>query len=66
MVWLYNSLTDARPLNSAQSEQQFELKTKLPDGADDYRYIDVSLEPADDNRNHSGQSVARLPLSSLK
>ena len=66
VVWLYNSLTDARPLNRAQSEQEFELKTKLPAGAEKYRYVDVSLEPADDNRNHSGQSVVRVPLSSLR
>ena len=34
VVWLYNSLTDARPLNSAQSEQEFDLETKLPEGAE--------------------------------
>ena len=57
---------DARPLNQPQPEPEFELKAKLPEGAESYRYLDVSLEPADDNRNHSGQSVLRLPLSSLR
>jgi hypothetical protein len=66
VVWLYNSLSEARPLNSPQPQKAFELEAKLPQGAERYRFVDVSLEPADDNRNHSGQSVLRVPLSSLR
>lgn len=66
VVWLYDSLTDARPLNQPQSKSAFELKAKLPEGAGRYRYLDISREPADENRNHSGESVLRVPLSSLK
>jgi len=65
-VWLYNSLSEARPLNRPQSTRAFELKTRLPKGANRYRFVDVSLEPADGNDNHSGQSVLRVPLSSLR
>ena len=61
-VWLYNSLSDARPLNGLRNEKEFELKTKLPEGADRYEFLDVSLEPADQNGNHSGQSVLRAPV----
>jgi hypothetical protein len=66
VVWLYDSIADARPLNRARSESEFELRTKLPEGAEDYRFIDVSLQPAGDDRNHSGQSVVRVPLSELQ
>jgi hypothetical protein len=65
-VWLYNSLGDARPLNRAQTKRAFELKTKLPEGADRYRFLDISREPDDGNSNHSGQSVLRVPLSRLQ
>ena len=58
-VWLYNSIIDARSLGSPKS-------AKLPAGASRYRYLDVSLEPADGNRNHSGRSVLRVPLKKLR
>jgi hypothetical protein len=41
------------------------LDLKLPGNATHYRYVDVSLEPADGNPNHSGESVLRVPLSKL-
>lgn len=66
VVWLYNSLSEARPLSQPQSKSAFELMTALPQAAGRYRFIDVSLEPADSNRNHSGQSVLRVPLSDLR
>ena len=67
VVWLYNSLSDARPLTRPQRfEKAFDVKAALPQNADRYRFIDVSLELEDDNRNHSGQSVLRVPLSELR
>jgi hypothetical protein len=66
VTWLYNSISDARPLNRPQRARKFDLKAKLPEGADRYRFIDVSLEPADDNQNHSGESVLRSPLPKLR
>ena len=38
---------------------------KLPPDASDYRFLDVSSEPADANPNHSGASVLRAPLAEL-
>ena len=66
VVWLYSSLSEARPLSGPQSEGAFDLTTALPEGAGRYRFIDVSLEPADSNRNHSGQSVLRVPTAGLR
>jgi len=66
VVWLYNSLSEARPLNRPRSERAFQLDAKLPEGAERYRFIDISREPGDDNRNHSGESVLRVPISKLR
>ncbi len=66
VVWLYNSVFESRPLTRPRSEGSFRLETRLPDGWERFRFIDVSREPADSNRNHSGQSVLRVPLSALR
>ena len=42
------------------------VSAKLAAAPAGYRYLDVSLEPADGNPNHSGQSVLRVPLRSLR
>jgi hypothetical protein len=57
-VWAYNSVIDAKPLGSAKD-------ARLPGNARSYKYLDVSLEPADGNANHSGQSVLRVPMKKL-
>jgi hypothetical protein len=58
-VWAYNSVIDAKPIGTPKS-------AKLPADAKDYRYVDVSIEPADGNANHSGRSVLRVPLKQLQ
>lgn len=63
-IWLYDSVIDAKSLGSSQ-DTRIDLDARLPDGARDYRYVDVSLEPADGNRNHSGQSILRVPVDEL-
>jgi hypothetical protein len=63
-VWLYNSVIDAVSLTKVQGTK-LSLDLKLPANASHYRYVDVSLEPADGNPNHSGESVLRAPLSKL-
>jgi hypothetical protein len=63
-VWLYDSIIDAKALGASQ-ETKIDLDAKLPANAKDYEYVDVSLEPADDNPNHSGQSVLRVPVAKL-
>jgi Anti-sigma-K factor rskA len=64
-VWLYNNEIDAVPVTSFSSGSAT-VHAKLPVSPAGYRYLDVSLEPADGNPNHSGQSVLRAPLRSLR
>ncbi len=63
-VWLYDSIIDAKSLGASQGTK-IDLDAKLPANARDFEYVDVSLEPADGNPNHSGQSVLRIPVDKL-
>ena len=63
-AWLYNDVTDAIPLGTFR-EGAGQLPLRLPARSRGYRFLDVSLEPADSNRNHSGDSVLRAPLDDL-
>jgi hypothetical protein len=60
-VWLYNSIADAQRVGELQSTNGT-VNARLPGNWQDYRYVDVSLEPPDRNPNHSGQSVLRAPV----
>jgi hypothetical protein len=64
-VWLYNDEIDAVPVTTFHTASAT-VKAKLPAAASRYRYVDVSLEPQDGNPNHSGDSILRVPLSSLR
>ena len=64
-VWLYNDEIDTVPVTSFRSGNAT-VKAKLPKSSTGYRYLDVSLEPADGNPNHSGDSVLRVPLRALR
>ena len=44
----------------------FALRTRLPRDPARYRYIDISREPLDGNRNHSGASVLRFACRVLE
>jgi hypothetical protein len=63
-AWLYNDIADAVPLGTFRAGSG-RLPVRLPARAARYRYLDVSLEPADANRNHSGDSVLRARLAKL-
>jgi hypothetical protein len=63
-AWLYNSVIDAVPLGTAASPHVV-LDKALPANARRYRYVDISLEPADGNPTHSGDSFLRVPLAKL-
>ena len=63
-VWLYNSVVSAESLGTI-TEGDGRLEVQLPATAGRYRFLDVSLEPADGNLNHSGDSVLRAPLRNL-
>jgi anti-sigma-K factor RskA len=64
-VWLYNDEIDAVPVTSFRAGNAT-VKTTLPKSWAGYRYLDISLEPADGNPNHSGQSLMRVPLRALR
>jgi Anti-sigma-K factor rskA, C-terminal len=61
-AWLYNSVADAVQLGTFRAGSG-RLAVRLPARAARYRFVDVSLEPADSNRNHSGQSIMRTRLT---
>ena len=42
-----------------------EVDKVLPADPSGYKYIDVSREPIDDNPNHSGASLMRVPIAEL-
>src|SRR5918992_1558413 len=60
-VWLYNSPQDATSLGAQVTDQRgtYQGAGALPDDYERYRFVDVSLEPIDRQRAHSGQSVLR-------
>ena len=61
VVWLYDSITEARALAGFRRGQA-RVTARLPANFSRYRFIDVSREAADGNPNHSGESVLRVPL----
>jgi Anti-sigma-K factor rskA/Sigma-70, region 4 len=67
-VWLYNSPRDARSLGAQVTDQRGALQGAgpLPDNYRRYGFVDLSLEPIDRNRAHSGQSVLRGRLRALR
>ena len=63
-VWLYNSVVQAQSLGTIR-DGSGRLDVSLPADARRYEFLDVSLEPADRNQNHSGDSVLRASLREL-
>lgn len=63
-VWLYNSIFDAVGV-ARVARGSFALRARLPRDPARYRYVDISREPLDDNRLHSGASVLRVRMSRL-
>jgi hypothetical protein len=63
-VWLYNAITDAVLIDRVVGTS-LNIDEVLPADPADYKYIDVSQEPIDDNPNHSGASVMRIPVDEL-
>ena len=63
-VWLYNAVTDAVLIDRVVGTS-LEIDEVLPVDPAGYKYIDVSNEPIDDNPNHSGASVMRIPVDEL-
>lgn len=70
-VWLFDSEQDAFSLGvqqtSEEGEQQinFAGEAVLPDDWRDYRLIDISREPIDEDESHSGRSVLRVQTAEI-
>jgi Anti-sigma-K factor rskA/Sigma-70, region 4 len=66
-VWLYNSRGDAKTLGGQVTDQQgnYQAIGPLPADFENYRFIDISREPLDQQRGHSGTSVLRGRLPEL-
>lgn len=60
-VWLYNSDTDARSLGAQVTDRQgtYQGAGPLPRDFARFKFIELSREPVDENRKHSGNSVLR-------
>ena len=60
-VWLYNSRRDAKSLGAQVTDRRgtYQGAGPLPSDFAKYRFIDVSREPIDQNRGHSGRSILR-------
>jgi sigma-70-like protein len=67
-VWLYNSPKDAKSLGAqvTDSKGTYQGAGPLPSDYARFKFIDVSREPIDQNRSHSGQSVLRGQLGKLR
>jgi hypothetical protein len=64
VVWLYNAASDAVGV-ARVARGSFAFRTRLPLDPRRYRYIDISREPMDGNRNHSGASLLRVRIKRL-
>jgi hypothetical protein len=58
-------VVDSRPIDRSATAR-IHLTARLPAGWRRFRHIDISFEPKDGNRSHSGQSVARLATRNLR
>ena len=67
-VWLYNSPSDARAIGAQVTDARgnYQGAGPLPANYKHYACIDVSREPLDNNRAHSGNSVLRGRLGPFK
>jgi hypothetical protein len=67
-VWLYNSQGDAKTLGGQVTDQQgnYQAVGPLPADFENYRFIDISREPLDRQRGHSGASVLRGRMPKLR
>jgi hypothetical protein len=67
-VWLYNSQGDARTLGGQVTDRQgnYQAIGNLPGDFEQYRFIDISREPLDQQRGHSGESVLRGRMPRLR
>jgi Anti-sigma-K factor rskA/Sigma-70, region 4 len=67
-VWLFNSQDDARSMGAQLTDRQgnYQGAGVLPEGYEDYQFLDISRETVDQNAAHSGDSVLRGRLDDLQ
>jgi len=67
-VWLYNSPKDAESIGIQVTDKRgtYQGAGALPKDYAKFRYIDVSREPIDRNQAHSGNSVLRGRMPTLR
>jgi hypothetical protein len=69
-VWLYNSPDDARSLGGQVTDQQgsYQALGAFPADYKKYKFIDVTRQQVGDDPNikHSGESVLRGPMPTIK
>jgi hypothetical protein len=67
-VWLYNTPRDAKSMGAQVTNEkgQYQGAGPLPRDYARYKFVDISREPIDNNRSHSGESVLRGELPKLK
>jgi hypothetical protein len=67
-VWLYNSPSEAKSLGAQVTDSQgsYQGAGPLPEDFENYRFIDVSREPINDDGKHSGESVLRGRFGQLR
>jgi hypothetical protein len=63
-VWLYSSLIESSSVGRSR-QPVVQVDEKLPPDWQDYKFVDISVEAADGNAGHSGQSVARVRVDEL-
>ncbi|MEX2194762.1 MAG: sigma factor-like helix-turn-helix DNA-binding protein [Thermoleophilaceae bacterium] len=66
-VWLYNGQDDAVSIGAQLTDEQGNLQgaAPVPPNFQDYRFLDMSREPIDEEQGHSGRSVLRGSISDL-
>lgn len=67
-VWLFNNRNDAHSLGAQLTDQEgnYQGAGQLPDDYENYRFLDISREPVDQDASHSGVSVLRGRLAELQ
>jgi len=67
-VWLFNSQEEAQSMGAQLTDRQgnYQGAGRLPDGYEDFEFLDISRENVDQNAAHSGDSVLRGRLDDLQ
>lgn len=64
-LWLYNSILDSEGLGTTGSPSG-SIEARLPANANDYRFLDLTMQPRNQTSVHNGRSLFRTPLSRVE